>query len=65
MDGTTDPIVAKAIENARFHERMLTSGAPDVNYQYHVGAIDAYVAILKAILGPSDWLSYIRETANA
>jgi hypothetical protein len=65
MDGTTDPIVAKALENARFHERMLTSGAPDVNHQYHVGAIDAYVAVLKAKDAGRDWLSYIRETANA
>ena len=64
MDGEQNPIVAKALKNARFHERMLTSNAPDVNTQYHVGAIDAYVAILKTVDPAFGWLDYIRQTAR-
>ena len=64
MNGEQNPIVAKALKNARFHERMLTSGAPDVNTQYHVGAIDAYVAILKTVDPTFGWLDHIRQTAR-
>ena len=59
----TTEVMAKAQKNARFHERMLRSDGPDVDHRYHAGAIDAYVAVLKACNPNLDWLSYIRATA--
>jgi len=56
-------VMNKAEKNAQFHERMLQSDGPDVNHQYHVGAIDAYVAVLKAVNPHFDWLAHIRATA--
>lgn len=60
---TVDRMVKTALENARSHERALLAATSSNERQRHVGAIDAYVAILKAYDQHSDWLSHIRATA--
>ena len=58
-----DRMVRTALENARFHERALLSAESSTERQRHVGAIDAYVAVLKAYDQHTDWLAHIRATA--
>lgn len=53
----------EALYCARFHERQLGLRLPGTDTRYHVGAIDAYVGILKTIDPHTDWLAHIRATA--